>query len=310
MRNEINFFENIRIPVEYSKDILEESDFTNIVLQAGERTPKWIEESTIALSEWRSIFASTYIRWALSINGLHVAAEKYGNPDWKGNLFYVTSLRPTGNGDANLKKIAQWDAEFAAESHLKTVNSLSIWGFVDFSGAIEDFIFQLYRIYLNHDPTSLLKGSEFQNLRKIHRDFQNSPTEDHPWHSAWNERLLNWQKRRIYDGLDKVFLSYCNTSGIKTPSNYKLTTIETWAITIKSILTLRNCLVHNVSKVSNEFQDIPDEIYTKPFRRNPGEKINVSLTDLMNLDLFFQQLLSAINLSLIERAGLKLTKEK
>lgn len=272
----------------------------NVIVEPKTAKDAWIKETTEKIGEWRAYFRSTYIRWALTLNGLDVAKDKY-NLNKAGQAgFSIDSLRQHG-----LENIAFWDMDTAAKNHEETIPMMAAWGLTDLYSCLEEFVFEFYKIFLNHNPDSIIKGKEFINLRRLKRESVNGPECKEKWETAWKERLESWQ---LYDGLNKVFLAYTNAAGIKTPSIYKLSTVETWAETIKGISELRNCFTHGVETVTKELSDFSSKSHSMLFDFEEDKPLNIELKHLQSVECFLDQLLTAINLSLIERAGYDLPK--
>lgn len=185
---------------------------------------------------------------------------------------------------------------------------MAAWGLIDLYSCIEEFVFEFYKTFLDHNPDSIIKGSEFRNLRRLKRESVKGPECEEKWKVAWKERLESWQRKRLYDGLNKVFLAYTSVTGLKTPSNYKSSTIETWAETIKGISELRNCFTHGVETVTKELSDFSSKPNSMLFDFEEGKPLSIELKHLQSVECFLDQLLTAINLSLIERAGYDLPK--
>lgn len=164
LRHETDFINHIIVPSFNFEDV-DKLHPDNIILKTDDARLKWIEESTLKIgNKWRSSFRSTYIRWALAINGLNLAETKYSDTKWKEkNEFYVQSLR----GKAELKPIAVWNGDFAAKAHHDTINVMVAFSIIDMYSCFEAFIFDLFRIYWNHNPSKLLKGNEYKELRFI-----------------------------------------------------------------------------------------------------------------------------------------------
>jgi hypothetical protein len=193
----------------------------NAIIQATKPEEKWIEDITQQIGDWRAKLRSTYIRWALAINGLEVAANKYAAPKWAAqNQFFVTSLRLSDDNVAEAV-IAQWDGQTAADAHLKTMPMLAAFGIIDLYANLEEVVFAMYRTYLNHHPDLLLQGDEFKELRRLKKAAATDPMQRSDWEAAWQDRLNSWQRKRLYDGLGKVFKAFCDRTGLKTPSIYK-----------------------------------------------------------------------------------------
>jgi hypothetical protein len=273
----------------------------NVIYKSEKQDHKWIEESTLEIAEWRSKFRSTYIRWSLTINGLHKAAERYSEFDSKNKsgFFTVSSIR-TNFGESDFTNIAQWDWMYAAEAHIKTIGMIAAWGMIDIYGCLESFIFRLFNLFLNYYPETLLEGKEYKYLRNLYRNRDESPENQQKWLEAWNERLMNWQRKKIYSGLDKVFLDYCSKAKLKEPSYCKNTTIETWAENIKAISLLRNCLVHGAEVIPKELEDLCSKPHMMGWNFKNNQSLEVNLYHLQTVDCFIDQLLSALNFSLIE----------
>ena len=69
------------------------------------------------------------------------------------------------------------------------------------------------RVYFNNYPLTICEGRDFSELRKLYRNRDADKKEE--WEQEWKKRLDNWHRKKLYDGLDKVFLAYCNHSCIK-----------------------------------------------------------------------------------------------
>lgn len=276
------------------------SSINNIVYKSTDVSTKWIEETTVKIGDWRAIFRSIYIRWALSINGLHVANERYISSKEE-KSFYINSLR-MDNGTAKQTKIAEWDFPTAAEAHIKTLPMLSAYGLIDLYGCFEEFIFDFYRIFLKHNPTHLLSGDENKALKKLYKASLAHPTLVVDFNEKFNDRLNTWQRKRLYDGLGKVFLAYCHQADIQKPSAYKHTTPETWSQTLSGIGLIRNALTHGAKTASKELADFCATPYNNGFTFKEGDSLEIELFHLQATEMFSDQLLNALNISLFELA--------
>ena len=282
------------------KEINSPVSVNNLIYKAKSKDEIWIEETTSQIGEWRAIFRSTYMRWALCINGLFVAEEKYSDPQWsKNNEFTIHSLR----GVPPIKRvIARWKGKETAEAYKKIIPTLAAFGIMDLYGCLEEFIFAFYRIYLRHNPCDLLQGEEFKTLKKLYRKQKVNLDLRKKWEEKIEKRLDQWQEKKIYKGLKTVFLNFCSNAELNTPSWYQNTRIETWAETIKGIAVLRNALTHGVTKVSPELAEFSRGLYSMNFNFVEDSPIVVQLEHLQAVDMFCEQLLTALNASLIERA--------
>jgi hypothetical protein len=275
----------------------------NFIFQTDKAELKWIEETTLLIRDWRSLFKSTYTKWALSINGLNLANEKYSHPSfYTTRQFTVTSVRPTKENKAvfERKQLAVWDGTTAAKNHIDTVNYLCEFGIIDLYSCLEEFIFSLYKIYLRHNPQNIIKGDEFKPLRKLYREKDESVEKENEWIQALNTRINQWQRNRLYDGLNKVFLAYCNDVKIKAPSFYKETSLDTWADNIEFIALLRNHLVHGATTVNKELGAFSDKHKSLQSDFKEGQEIKMGLSHIEQTELFTAQLCDALNFSLLE----------
>ena len=231
------------------------AEVTNLIIKAKTQQGRWIEAVTSEIGPARALFRSTYIHWALAINGLHLAAERYGSTEWqsKGNVFQVTGHR---RNDPKAV-LACWEGNEASKAHLATVPKMSAWGYIEIYALLEFTIMKLYRDYWNIRPDGLLKGREFLPLRKLKAAAEApnaTPDTVESWNQAWNQRLDKWHKNKIYDGLHRVFLAFCKETRLKTPSHYKVTTLETWAESIEGLALIRNLLIHGATVVPPELE--------------------------------------------------------
>ncbi len=173
----------------------------------------WVGLSTQQIGEWRANFRSKYIRWAITINGLHKAAEIYSQIDDQNKRFRVLSKRPTQHkGSAAQVMLAEWSMPHAAEVHLSNLPLINAYGVIDLYSCLEDCIFSFYEIYLDENPESLLKGQEYRELRTLRRSADKSTEGKHAWLSAWQSRKISWRRKRLYDGLHEVFKAYITLS--------------------------------------------------------------------------------------------------
>jgi hypothetical protein len=253
---------------------------------------------------------STYIRWAISINGLEVAAEKYASVTWQrdpNRRFFVTSLRnedeprPDGRRQVVPTIIAEWNGPTASKAHRKTMPMLAAFGVIDLYGNLEDFVFDIFKVFLNAHPEHILRGDEFRDLRRLRHEAKRDESKKEAWDKAWKERLERWQRNKLYDGLGKVFRAFCTAAGLKTPSFHKYVTIENWAETIEIIGLVRNGLTHGVTVVTAEIADACKKPHAMTFDFQEGKPLTIRLDHLQGIDYFCEQLLTALNFSLIEK---------
>lgn len=296
LKRDLRFYQDNLIDIEAFPDgFLPEVN--NIIYENGDGNFQWIEESTKELAEWNNIFRSTYVRWALTINGLHVARDKYNDPNFYQNKAFTVGGFVNDNNTPKIGNLLVLDGQSAAKAHFETVNMIASYGIIDLYGLIEECILSLFRIYWNHHPEKMLRGPENKNARKLLREKENSPE---PWEAYWKERLDNWQRNKVYDGIDKIFAGYYATCGMKIPSSYKDTTIESLSTSLKGVSILRNCLIHGTYNVPKELADTANQEKVFEFPLAEGDKIELDTRHLMSVEFFIQGLLGAINISLME----------
>jgi len=176
LKRDLRFYQDNLIPIEsLPENFLPKVN--NIIYENGNGEFQWIEESTKELAEWNNIFRSTYIRWALAINGLHVAQEKYNDPNFFNHKAFTVGGLINNNGSPEMGNLLVLDGKTAAKAHFDTVNMIASYGLIDLYGLIEEFILSLYRIYWNHHPKEMLRGPENKDARRIYNNRESSPEE-------------------------------------------------------------------------------------------------------------------------------------
>jgi hypothetical protein len=279
----------------------------NWIITSKNPDDDWSTALMKQIGEWRAVLRSTYIRWAMAINGLYVAAAKY-EADASPKKFTVKSMRTDPSGP-HQQVIAEYSFKEAAEDHLKIQPMLCAHGFIDMYAGLEEMIFGMYRKYLATNPDHLMEGASYRDLRKLRNNAQNSPEEKAAWEEALRQRLDKWQRKKLYDGLDKVLLAFFHNAGLKTPSGYTQTTVETWSESIAGISLIRNLLIHGESRVPQELEDFCQKPHGLGFQFKTGGLLRLSIVDLQLLELFCDTLLTAFNLSLMELARPELRAE-
>jgi hypothetical protein len=276
----------------------------NIVVAAKTDRGRWIEEATARVGPARARFRSTYFHWAMALNGLHVAAERYNDATWQathGN-FTISGVRADKTGRASSVLLAEWPGPRAAEAHLATAPKMCSWGYIEMYAALETFVFDIYRVYLSHHPDSIIRGDDFKALRQLKRAAETDTTQTEAWKVAFAQRLDAWHRNKLYDGLEKVFLALFVTAGLKTPSAFKATTPETWSETIRGLALVRHLLVHGEKAVNQELGDFCTKAHSLSLGFRVGEPLRVELRHLQAFEVFTDQLLTAANLSLVEHS--------
>ena len=283
---------------EFSPGSLAAAD--SVIIPPEDPGDEWTRVLMHMIGEWRAVLRSTYIRWAMAINGLHVAAAKYKS-ETLAKEFVVTSIRVDRSGADRTEVIAKYSFQEASEAHLRVQGMLCAHGFIDLYAGLEEMVFGFYRAYLLEKPDILMRGPAFDSLRKLHRASSGSEES----RAAWNKALI----KRLYDGLNKVFLAFCQNAGLQTPSGYTETSIESWADPIAGISLMRNLLIHGETTVPQELADFCEKPYSLGFSFDAGKPLRLSLLHLQLLEAFSDQLLTALNFSFVERASPALRKQ-
>ena len=267
----------------------------NIIHVAGSPDEHWIAETTEKIGDWRNIARSVYIRWAITINAMEVSQNYYKKLSPETAL--ETKAMRVKDGVPCLVNMATWTGAEASENYQIAQQPISAYAFTDMYGVIEDIIFDSYGIFLENNPLTILKGTDFKAQRKLFHSRNKKPDE---WQEAWRIRYNSWRKKRLYDGLSAVMKAYWNSAGLKEPSNYKMTDIKDWAGTIFMFGELRNHIVHSAQYVSEKLENACEIKGSMNFSFKSEELLEVDLFHLMAIECFIDQYLTALNLALIE----------
>ncbi|RWK43754.1 hypothetical protein [Mesorhizobium sp.] len=271
----------------------------NIVLPRAENIPDWIPNTTAMIGEWRSKVCDVYLRWAITINAMHESQDSWSKKAEDRALKTVT-MRPDKKSAVQQITLAVWPAKTVAENYRKATPILSAYGFTDMFGLLEEIVFEWHVILLNDDPVLILKGPEFKELRRYYAQRDDNEKAMQRWLQGWGERLESWRRKRLYDGLHKVFLSYFERSKLKRPSQFTQTDISDWAKTIECIAEIRNLLVHGESIASARLEKLCEESVGNVLSYKAGQALDVRLEHLMYFEMFCDQILSSLNVSLVE----------
>jgi hypothetical protein len=260
---------------------------------------RWIQEATLRIADWKTFVRSVYMRWAITINALHVARDRYAEKD--GEVGLSVDQLAFKDGKLAREPMVIWSGAQAAANYESSIPLMASYGVQDMFGVAEEIIFDLYEIYLNHNPQVILEGPDFKEERKVYRDRENGPAEARAWETLWEDRLLKWRRKKLYSGLHSVFKSFWDRAGLKRPPWYKHTDIETWATTIEIFGELRNLITHGENSVSTRLEEL---VARQPFLGltfTAGEELEVKLSDMMIMQDFLIKVLSTINLSLLQK---------
>lgn len=274
---------------------------SNVIRRAATSAGRWIERSTELVGGYRARFRSIYLQWAMAINGLHVAAEKYASTQWQqSHQFTISGMRTEADGHAHAVTLATWPGEQAARAHLMTTRKMTSWGFVELYAALEELVMRLYRIYLEDHPATVLKDPKYEPLRQLCRAARANPSQCDVWKRALAERLDHWQREKIYRGIEKNFRGYCFLTRLRTPARYTRTDLNSWSETLGIVAKSRNVLVHGVTTVPKELADLCKKPHSLSFGFEEGQPLVVTLLHLQAVECFSDQLFTGINLALCE----------
>ncbi len=185
---------------------------------------QWVGEANKLVMDFGGIFHSVYLRWAFAVNGLHVAQDRYSSDDWlNGNKeFNVTGIRNSLDGSGPKQTVVYGpEKHVVAELHGSTIPMLSAWAFCNMYSCLEEFLFKLFRIFLNYHPLNILKGNEFRHGRALYKNRGKSTEDENAWQNFWGNRLDSWHKKKLYDGIEKIFNNFTTQSNIKIPKAYE-----------------------------------------------------------------------------------------
>jgi hypothetical protein len=268
--------------------------------QSDEPAKQWIVEATNRSAEHAAFYRSVYMRWAITINALNVARDRYAEPGAKA-LQILHAVR--GSDGPEVKPLDIWKPETSVENYSKSIPLMAAYGIQDLFGAMEEIIFDLYEIYLDAHPLEILEGPDFREQRRLYRERADGPAQEAAWATAWTERMNGWRRKRIYDGLHRVFRAFWERSGLERSSAYSETDIDDWCRTIEIISELRNLLVHGENLVSQRLADLVAAQPHFGMTFVAGDVLEVSLVDIMIVERFFTDMIVLINESFMELAA-------
>ena len=298
LRGRAIFVEHVRLG--WSDAAISGIPATNLVHKSSGTGDAWIEEATSRIADWRSLTQSVYLRWAITINASELAERRYREKPADQGL-RTDTLRMV-EGRPQRVTLSLWPAPDAADRYAATTPLIAAYGVSDLFGALEDVIFQLYEIGLRHDPAPIIKGDEFRDLRRMWRNRALSPAADTAWLKAWTDRYENWRRKRAYDGLHGVLQAFFQHFALKRPSMYHLTDVSDWCRTLEMIGELRHHVIHGAAVVSDKLGRLSGTPTSLTFDFVAHSALDVKLHHLQSVECFCDQLLTAISLSLMERA--------
>lgn len=303
---ELNFIERESIPI-MDPGALEIENVKWFEFAVADKESKWVQEINEVVMEFGGVFHSIFLRWAVTINGLHVAADKYSDPEWKnrGMGFAVQGIRNRMDGSgAEFKNVRVWDGSMASEVHSSSIPMLAAWAFCNMYSCLEEFIFKIFRVYLNSNPLEICKGDEFKDIRKIYHGRDQSNEQHFAWIEAWGERLESWHRKKLYDGLERIFKNFISKTGLQIPSFYEGDYgYDDIAKTLGGISLIRNCFIHGVTKIPPELALFCEGFQSSFFNFTEGERFSLSIHDLATLEHFTDTFTQTLNNSLFELAN-------
>jgi hypothetical protein len=306
---ELNFIERESVPI-MDPDALELENVKWFEFTVADEESKWVQEVNEVVMEFGGVFHSIFLRWAVTINGLHVAADKYSDPEWKkkGMGFAVQGIRNRKDGSGSeLTNVRVWDGSMASKVHSSSIPMLAAWAFCNMYSCLEEFIFNIFKVYLNSNPLEICKGSEFKDIRRLYNERDQSNEQHSAWVEAWSERLESWHRKKLYDGLEKIFKNFISKTGLQIPSFYQGEyDYNDIAKTLGGISLIRNCFIHGVTKVPQELALFCKDFQSSFFNFTEGERFSLSIHDLATLEHFTDTFTQTLNKSLFELANLEI----
>lgn len=252
------------------------------------------------------VFHSIFLRWAVTINGLHVAAEKYQSEEWldSGKAFAVSGIRNSlDRQGSNLAHVQIWDGKMAAEVHTSSIPMLAAWAFCNMYSCLEEFIFNVFKIFLNAHPLSICEGKDFRTLRQCYRNKELNEQHAAEWEKLWSDCLDAWHRKKLYTGIEKVFMNFVSKSGLEIPSGYKgRFDYADIAKTLGGIALIRNCFIHGETEVPQALGDFCETFHSAFFTFETGAKFEITINELAALEHFTHTFTQTLNTSLMELA--------
>ena len=269
----------------------------NIIVPAWDEASQWVQQVTEKIGPWRARIRSAYIQWAMAVNGLHTAHAHLALQD---TAFVVHALRP-GPGGLQPAIVASYPSPEAAVHHLAAQTKLAAWGIADLYSAFEAFVFEVYADYLRSNPDKLLAGDLYKDLRRLRRKAAEDPALETEWRTQLQGRIDAWASRRSWNALGSTLKQFFADAALKPPSYFK-TGPESWAETLGLFALLRHALVHGDEVVGPQLAAASEVPHNAGIRFEAGKQLAVGFFHLQAMELYAEQLLTAINLSLVELA--------
>lgn len=298
LRNRVRFLEQ-RV-VEAGDAVLNQpGSVQNLIYRTEDPALKWIETATARIGDWRAAERSVFMRWAITINALHVARDRYR--DAPNILLTIDTLRPTAEGTEQVH-LAGWRGEEAARNHEATIHTMAAYAVQDMHGILEEIVLELYEVFVRGNPQVLMRGDDNKALRAAFRAKDAGEAEAATYAEMWEQRIVGWRRNRTFDGLHRLFGKFWDAAGLARPSWYRATDVGDWQRVIETIGEVRHLVTHGENRVSKRLGDLCAAQPHLGMTFAEGEVLEVSLRDLWIVEQFVDQLLNAINISLLEKA--------
>lgn len=268
---------------------------------------KWVCDSILFILEEINIVASIYMKWSMTINGLEVASNMYKTKEWKDkypgmtNHFYIKGFRKTTDlKNIESREIILWDGDKASKAHIDAIPMIASSAIVDIYRHIENFIFELYRIYLMANPLKLINDNK--DLKRLYENRINSTQQNELWLENMNKRIIRWWEKKSYSNLGDIISDYFNDIKIEQKMGSVPNGLEEVINTLKFIIEIRNSLVHNEKYISENLVELSKSTIFESFIEEEliaGEELNIVLIHLQYIDYSVNSILNIIYMMLM-----------
>lgn len=274
----------------------------NVIIETDDPDLAWATDTMRKIGPWRAKLRSAFIHWAVLFNGLDVASSQCDDRAVEGrpSLFTVSSYRPDPDGIAQLEPIWKGAWDEAADIHRRAMAKVGPWGVIDLYSNFEEAVFDLALTYYRQHPRALTIGPDWRDFRKLQRAAAESEEGAQEYERALNERLEQWRRNKLYDGLPQVIVTWMDHAGLRSPNGYE-TTPEDWAQSLHLFAIMRNSIIHGAEVVTRELAEASRVRGNAGIDWTEGDPLQLTLHHLHAFELYVEQLLDALNRSLVER---------
>ncbi|GBR18738.1 hypothetical protein [Asaia spathodeae] len=245
----------------------------------------------------RKKLRSCYIRWALTINALHAAHDRYeNNPDIALQVWFI---RQKSIFAPRLDPMLTLDNDKTKKNTRKCIDVISAYGIYDIYGCFEEIIFDLYEVYLRYLPNQLLQGDEYRELRRMYRNRHESDAARIEWETAFSRRLEDWRRKKTYSPLAKTFEALLGDVNLLKIGCFSDGANLNGVIRVIDIAAeLRNIITHGGHTVTDRLDALclggADMLF--PFKK--GMEIVVSRNEFSAVEFYFDKTIFDINASI------------